>query len=412
MSRTGNGGRERAYRALVESEELHRATLSSISDAVFLTDDEGVFTFICPNVDVIFGYAPDEVQAMTQITALLGEHLFDRAQLAAQGEIRNVEREITSKAGERRHVLIHVKKILIGRSTLLYSCRDITDRKHAEEEVRAARLHLAHVSRLALVGQLVASIAHEIDQPLTAIETNASAGLYGLARQPDAGAPAELRDILNDIRDQSRRAADVIQRLRALAGRRPLQRQALDVNEFAIGIIQMIGSEASRRGVSLRTQLGPSLPAIAADRVSLQQVLLNLVFNAMDAMDQSGAAERQVVVRTAVRDANVEIAVSAADVAGRRPPDGGRARDGAPRLARLAAERAAARHAGRGSSSSPASCRPRERSSATKAASSSRFTPSRSLLFSACVAATSIMKRSSCPHPPRATPEPATRLRA
>ena len=98
MSDTSNGGRERAYRALAESEELHRATLSSISDAVFLTDDEGLFTFICPNVDVIFGYVPDEVQAMGRIDNLLGEQLFDRAELAARGEIANIEREITSKS--------------------------------------------------------------------------------------------------------------------------------------------------------------------------------------------------------------------------------------------------------------------------------------------------------------------------
>ena len=87
MRNTSNGGRDRAFRALAESEELHRATLSSISDAVLLTDDEGSFTFICPNVDVIFGYVPDEVQMMGSIDKLLGEQLFDRAELAARGEI-------------------------------------------------------------------------------------------------------------------------------------------------------------------------------------------------------------------------------------------------------------------------------------------------------------------------------------
>ena len=85
MTGSGNGGRERAYEALRESEELHRATLSSISDAVFLTDDEGAFTWICPNVDVIFGYVPDEVQAMATIDRLLGASILDRAELAAKG---------------------------------------------------------------------------------------------------------------------------------------------------------------------------------------------------------------------------------------------------------------------------------------------------------------------------------------
>ncbi|HEY7250336.1 MAG TPA: PAS domain-containing protein, partial [Methylomirabilota bacterium] len=79
-----NGARARAYQALRDSEELHRLTLSNISDAVFLTDDDGAFTFICPNVDIIFGYGPDEVQAMGRIDRLLGDNLFDRAELAAR----------------------------------------------------------------------------------------------------------------------------------------------------------------------------------------------------------------------------------------------------------------------------------------------------------------------------------------
>ena len=113
MSEPTNGGRARAYQALRESEELHRVTLESISDAVFITDDEGAFTFICPNVDVIFGYVPDEVEAMRRISRLLGDNLFDLAELAARGEIRNLEREITSKSGGRRTLLIHLKAVSI-----------------------------------------------------------------------------------------------------------------------------------------------------------------------------------------------------------------------------------------------------------------------------------------------------------
>src|SRR5262245_14858667 len=99
MNGPTSGGRARAYRPLRESAEPHRATLSHISDAVFLTDDDGVFTFICPNVDVIFGYLPDEVQAMARIDRLLGEDLVDPAELAAKGEIRNLERHVTTRSG-------------------------------------------------------------------------------------------------------------------------------------------------------------------------------------------------------------------------------------------------------------------------------------------------------------------------
>lgn len=220
MSDTGNGGRERAYRALAESEELYRATVSSISDAVFLTDDEGLFTFISPNVDVIFGYGPDEVLALGRIDKLLGERLFDREELAARGEVANIEREITSKSGLRRWLLIHIERVAIRPSTLLYSCRDVTERKHAEDELRAARLDLAHASGLPLVGQLVASISHEINQPLTAIKTNASAGLRLLSRKSGPDDLEELREIFRDIDDQGRRIDEIMTRVRALAGAR------------------------------------------------------------------------------------------------------------------------------------------------------------------------------------------------
>jgi PAS domain S-box-containing protein len=319
MSDTSNGGRERAYRALAESEELHRATLSSISDAVFLTDDEGLFTFICPNVDVIFGYVPDEVQAMGRIDNLLGEQLFDRAELAARGEITNIEREITSKSGLRRWLLIHIKRVAIQHSTILYTCRDVTERKHAEDELRAARLDLAHASRLGLVGQLVASISHEINQPLTAIKTNASVGLRLMAQNPGPDVLQELREIFTDIHDQSRRADEIMARVRALARRRPLLRQALDVNEVAGDMVRLVGTEARRRGVKLRTELGTSLPTIAADRVSLQQVMLNLIVNAMDAMDELEMEDRSVVVRTRRLEGGVEVEVS--DVGHGIPPE-------------------------------------------------------------------------------------------
>lgn len=309
MSGPTNGGREKAFQALHDSEELHRATLSNISDAVFLTDDDGRFTFICPNVDVIFGYLPDEVQAMTRISRLLGDHLYDRAQLAAQGEIRNIEREVTSKSGERRTLLIHLKAVSIQGGTVLYTCRDITDCRHAEEELRVTRLNLAHASRLALVGELTASIAHEINQPLTAILSNASAGLRRLDADARSAEVKELREILMDVRDQSRLAADIIERVRALARKRPLELMPLDLNDVVNDILRLIGGDARRRGVVLGTELVPALPAVAADRVCLQQVMLNLILNAMEAMDHAEADARQLTVRTRRLENAVEVAV-------------------------------------------------------------------------------------------------------
>ena len=310
MSDLTNGGRERAYQALRESEELHRATLGNISDAVFLTDDEGKFTFVCPNVDVIFGYMPDEVHAMMRINHLLGEDLFSGAELAVQGEIRNIEREVVSKSGTQRVVLVHVKKVSINGSTRLFTCRDVTELKHAEEELRVARLDLAHASRLALVGELMASVTHEINQPLTSILANASAEILRLSGDATPVEPAELREVLTEIRDQGRLAGDVIARIRALAGKRPLNKQPLDANEVIADILRLVGSDARRRHTPIRTELASPLPPIMGDRVSLQQVVLNLILNGMDAMDQQKPEERQLVLRTRRHDGHVEIEVS------------------------------------------------------------------------------------------------------
>src|SRR5262245_32274939 len=125
-----------ATQALRESEELHRLALLSMSDAVFITTDDGAFTFICPNCDVIFGYREDEVRAMGRISRLLGRELLELEQLASTGEVRNIEHEIEAKDGTRRVVLVHVKRVAIKHGTLMYVCRDVTARHRAEHELR------------------------------------------------------------------------------------------------------------------------------------------------------------------------------------------------------------------------------------------------------------------------------------
>ncbi len=134
-----------AAQALRESEELHRITLINMSDAVFITNDDGDFTFVCPNADVIFGYSMDEVLAMGRIARLLGRELVDRRELAAAGEVKNLEHEIVTKDGARRVLLVHVKQVAIRRGTILYVCRDITERKQSELTIRRndERLKLA-----------------------------------------------------------------------------------------------------------------------------------------------------------------------------------------------------------------------------------------------------------------------------
>ena len=117
------------------SEELHRITLGNISDAVFITDDTGIFTFICPNVNIIFGYSVDEVQKFDNITGLLGENLYDFAELNNRGELQNIEKDIVDKDGNKHNLLINVKRVAIKDGTVLYTCRDITELRRIEEEI-------------------------------------------------------------------------------------------------------------------------------------------------------------------------------------------------------------------------------------------------------------------------------------
>lgn len=307
MGGPGNGGRTQAFEALRASEELHRATLSNISDAVFMADDAGKLTFVCPNVDVIFGFTPDEVFAVGRLGAFLGEDLFNPADLDARGEIKNVEREVTAKNGERRHILIHLKRVSIHGGTVLCTCRDVTELKQTERQLALARLELAHAARLALVGELTTSIVHEIQQPLTAIAANTEAALSHVSRWPRS-ATGEVGPILSDIQEAIASASEIIERLRNLARKRPMEPQPIDLNEVVAGVARLVSADAMRRHVHVYLETTPGLPKILADRISLQHVVLNLVMNAMEAMDQV-KGDREMMLETRRANGAVELSV-------------------------------------------------------------------------------------------------------
>jgi PAS domain S-box-containing protein len=182
--------------------------------------------------------------------------------------------------------------------------QEITERKQAEE----TRRELAHASRLIMVGELTASIAHEINQPLGAILSNADAAEMLLDSLPDSF--DEIKQILEVIRKDDLRASEVIRRVRSLLRKHEMELQPIDLNEASMEVVKMIGTESRRRGVALETDLAGDLPAVRADRVHLQQVLLNLCLNGMDAMADIPEG-RRLLVRTALKDDGwVEIAVS------------------------------------------------------------------------------------------------------
>lgn len=181
-------------------------------------------------------------------------------------------------------------------------------RRDAELAARRQFAELAHAARLATAGQLTAAIAHEINQPLSAILSNAEAAELMLAAEPPP--IDEVRQILADIRSDDLRASEVIRRLRGLLGKHAPEMGPLDLNALAADVLGLLAVEARRRGVAMDMEFG-ELPPVHGDRVQLQQALLNLILNAMDAMDDIPRALRRVTVRTAANgNDGVEVAVS------------------------------------------------------------------------------------------------------
>jgi PAS domain S-box-containing protein len=187
--------------------------------------------------------------------------------------------------------------------------RDLTDQMLASEKLRDAQSQLAHVNRVATVGQLTASIAHEVNQPIGALVINAHAVLRMLsADPPDLN---QARDALGDIVKDGRRASDVIGHIRALVKKTPAQAELIDINKVIIETLALARAEILRNGVSLATRLAKDLPPIQGDRVQLQQVIMNLVMNAVEAMSSvdGGGRELQIVTEKDQED-HISITVS------------------------------------------------------------------------------------------------------
>ena len=186
--------------------------------------------------------------------------------------------------------------------------KDVTRRKQVEAELLRQRAELAHVSRVSTLGELAASVAHELNQPLGAILANAEAAELFLEQEPPA--LHELRPILAAICRDDERAGQVIRRMRNLLRKRELERVPLDINSLVEDVLQLVIGDASLRGVSLNADLAPGLPKLYGDRVHLQQVLLNLVINGMDAMAGQARERRRMWVRTRAGAENqIELAV-------------------------------------------------------------------------------------------------------
>jgi C4-dicarboxylate-specific signal transduction histidine kinase len=184
---------------------------------------------------------------------------------------------------------------------------DLTERKRAEAEAREMQMELAHANRMATTGQLTASIAHEINQPIGATLTNAQAGLRWLRAEPP-DLPAVGRALDRIVRD-SNRAGSIIHRIRALIKKAPPRMEGLAINDAILEIIALTRGEVAKQGITLRAQLAEGLPDIEGDRVQLQQVVLNLILNATEAMGQTSDGTRDLFISSTPDGDGVQVTV-------------------------------------------------------------------------------------------------------
>ena len=320
--------RERTAELRRSNERLgaQAALLSLAHDAVLVRDPESRVVFWNPGAEETYGWTAE--QAMGRVTHDLLQTKFPVSREAVEAALREHGRW----EGELTHVTRGGATIVVASRwslqrdergaprAILEINRDVTDRKRAEEALRAAQADLAHFTRVSALGELTASIAHEVSQPLAAVVTNAGACLRWLAHEPPV--LGEARQTARHILDDGNRASEVIDRVRALVRRSPPRTTSLSINDTVLEVMALVRGEARSARVTLESQLADDLPRVAGDRIQVQQVILNLIVNAMDATRGVDDGPRDVVVSSgrhsegvcvAVRDSGVGLASETLD---------------------------------------------------------------------------------------------------
>ncbi len=307
-----------AHAQIVRSEERWRSVFENSAVGVALTDLNGRFIATNPVYQKMLGYTEQELQSLafpdiTHEQDLDSNGMLMAELLAGERQQFQIEKQYRRKDGTSVWVRNNVS-IVPGTERvprfLMELSEDITQRKLSEEALDKARSELTNVARITSLGVLTASIAHEINQPLSGIITNASTCQRMLSADPPNvdGARETVRRTIRD----GNRASDVITRLRTLYSKKEPSPESMDLNEATREVAALWLSELQRTGVMLRYELADDLPAVAGDRIQLQQVILNLLRNAADAMSTVDDRPRELLIRTE-RDEGNEVRLSVKD---------------------------------------------------------------------------------------------------
>jgi two-component system sensor kinase FixL len=314
MARAAHLARELRF-----GEERFRRVVEAAPNAMIMVDKEGRITLVNVQAEKTFGYPREELLGRS-IEMLVPERLrsghrgfrhnyFCDAQARSMGAGR--ELFWRRKDGSEVPVEIGLNPIHTSKGLLvLASIVDISERKLAELEAARQQQDLAHLARVTTLGELSCSLAHELTHPLTAILSNAQAAQRFLAR--DDADLDEVREILNNIVTEDQRAGEVIHRLRLLLKKGEPQKHCddVDLNEVVRDVLKLMRNDLINQNVTVDIELAQNLPAVTGDRVQLQQVLLNLVLNACEAIADCDSSERQLLIASKLENGAVRISVT------------------------------------------------------------------------------------------------------
>jgi PAS domain S-box-containing protein len=299
----------RLYRDLAEREAKIRRLVDADIIGIFIWDQGGEIPEANDAFLRIVGYdREDLVSGRMRWTDWTPPEWRDQSardveELKMTGSLQPYETEYFRKNGTRVPVLVGAAVFEEGGNQGVAFVLDLTERKHAEAEARESerryrevQMELAHANRVATLGQITASIAHEVNQPIAAAVTNADAALRWLGAQPPD--LDETREALGRILQNGKRAGEVIGRIRALVKKSPSRRESVAINDAILEVIALTRGEAAKTRVSVTTALAEDLPLTRGDRVQLQQVILNLIINAVEAMGGTSPMSRKLLIST------------------------------------------------------------------------------------------------------------------
>ena len=317
--------RKQAEEALRESEERYRNVVETQTEMICRFQPDTTLTFVNDAYCRYFERSRDQLVG-TKFIELIPEsgraaYLRYLEALILNPRTQTYEHEVLRPDGSIGwhqwfdHVIVDSNGEIVEMQGI---GRDITNLRRAELEAQERREQVTHLTRVAILGELSGALAHELNQPLTAILSNAQAAQRLLAKTPvDLD---EVREILSDIGAEDKRAGDVINRLRAMLKKGEAKPLPLNLNDLANDVLELAHSELIERNVAVTTRLTPGLPDIRGDRVQLQQVLLNLVMNACEAMADNDGVARGIEVSTA-RDDNSRLRLTVTDRGPGIPPE-------------------------------------------------------------------------------------------